>query len=152
VDNFINCVNAVRTMPSWYANQLPCWSAISASVTSPVRQWLPVNSLLMKAAQDHTQDQANTKTMSHTGSNGSSMANRIGAVGYNWSKLSENVAFGYGTPLQTALAWMCSDGHRANIMDCSINEFGAGIAADSSGTKYYTLDFGCGGWDCKTCL
>lgn len=98
-----------------------------------------VNSALTKAAQAHSQDMASSGTMSHTGSNGSSPADRITAAGYNWSSYGENVAYGYATPEQVMQGWMNSPGHRANILNCSFKEIGVGHAQPGN---YWTQDFG----------
>ena len=51
---------------------------------------------LMTAAQRHSEDQAAHSTMSHTGSNGSTMVQRAEAAGYvGWTSIAENVAAGY---------------------------------------------------------
>jgi hypothetical protein len=59
---------------------------------------------------------AQMQRVTHTGSDGSSFAQRIAATGYNTFPQSENVAGGYNSALDVVLAWMCSDGHHKNIM------------------------------------
>jgi uncharacterized protein YkwD len=99
---------------------------------------LTVNAELTRAAQDHTSDMAAHRTMSHTGSDGSSPGDRITAAGYSWRSYGENVAYGYGTPESVMTAWMNSPGHRANILNCAFKEIGVGYAQPGS---YWTQDF-----------
>ncbi|MET7678583.1 CAP domain-containing protein [Streptomyces seoulensis] len=105
---------------------------------SPVK----LNSTLTKAAQDHSADMAAHNTMSHTGSDGSDPGSRITAAGYRWSAYGENVAYGYTTPEQVMAGWMDSPGHRENILNCSYQEIGVGLAQPGS---YWTQDFGTAG-------
>jgi uncharacterized protein YkwD len=100
---------------------------------------LTVNAELMKAAQAHSADMAAHQNMSHTGSDGSSPGDRITRAGYVWSAYGENVAYGYATADQVMTGWMNSPGHRANILNCSYQEIGVGLAQPGS---YWTQDFG----------
>ncbi|MEU6770929.1 CAP domain-containing protein [Streptomyces sp. NPDC046759] len=100
---------------------------------------LTVDAELTKAAQAHSADMAAHRNMSHTGSDGSSPADRITRAGYAWSAYGENVAYGFATPDQVMTAWMNSPGHRANILNCSFRQIGVGLAQPDS---YWTQDFG----------
>ncbi|MGQ9926831.1 MAG: CAP domain-containing protein [Chloroflexaceae bacterium] len=81
-------------------------------------QPLSLDSRLMRAAQQHSEDMAVNNFFGHTGSNGSTLVQRINAVGYSWSAAAENVAAGYATPQAVMEGWMQSDGHRRNILNC----------------------------------
>ncbi|MEU9123141.1 CAP domain-containing protein [Streptomyces sp. NPDC048506] len=100
---------------------------------------LTLNAKLTKAAQDHSNDMAAHRNMSHTGSDGSDPGNRITRAGYNWSAYGENVAYGYSTPDSVMKGWMSSPGHKRNILDCSFKEIGVGLAQPGD---YWTQDFG----------
>ncbi|MCD0485161.1 CAP domain-containing protein [Streptacidiphilus sp. ASG 303] len=100
---------------------------------------LAVNARLTAAAQAHSEDMAAHRTMSHTGSDGSSPDQRITRAGYTWSSYGENVAYGYGTPESVMAGWMSSPGHKRNILDCSFKEIGVGLAQPGD---YWTQDFG----------
>ncbi|QEV04671.1 CAP domain-containing protein [Streptomyces prasinus] len=102
---------------------------------SPVK----VNATLTEAAQEHSEDMAASRNMSHTGSDGSSPDDRITRAGYSWSTYGENVAYGYSTPEQVMAGWMDSPGHRENILNCAFEEIGVGLAQPGS---YWTQDFG----------
>ncbi|QOC94874.1 hypothetical protein D0Q02_04895 [Micromonospora craniellae] len=100
---------------------------------------LSIDDKLMTAAQRHSQDQADTRNMSHTGSDGSNPGDRIDRVGYTWRTYGENVAWNQRTPAAVMNAWMNSEGHRANILNCAFTEIGVGVA--SSNGPYWTQVF-----------
>jgi uncharacterized protein YkwD len=104
---------------------------------------LRVDSRLTEAARAHSADMAKTRTMSHTGSDGSNFVTREVRAGYpKRDAAAENVAYGYQTPQQVVTAWMNSTGHRRNILNCANAAIGVGVALTSSGTPYWTQDFG----------
>ncbi|MGA7758639.1 MAG: CAP domain-containing protein [Ilumatobacteraceae bacterium] len=92
------------------------------------------------AAQRHSDDQARSERMSHTGSDGSTMVQRIDRVGFAWRSAAENVAYGYGTPAAVMAGWMNSDGHRRNILS-SNTHIGVGLAYGANGRPYWTQVF-----------
>jgi uncharacterized protein YkwD len=98
-----------------------------------------LNAKLTKAAQDHSEDMAAHRNMSHTGSDGSDAGTRITRAGYTWSTYGENVAYGYATPESVMAAWMASPGHKRNILDCGFKEIGVGLAQPDN---YWTQEFG----------
>ncbi|MGN9907250.1 CAP domain-containing protein [Phytohabitans sp. LJ34] len=100
-----------------------------------------VNTKLAAAARLHSQDQAEHNKMSHTGSDGSSPWQRSERAGYT-NAIGENVAMGYRTPAAVMDGWMNSDGHRANILNCSAKAIGVGLAYASDGSPYWTQMFG----------
>jgi len=97
----------------------------------------------MVAAQRHSEDQALHTNMSHAGPNGSNMQQRAGAAGYvRWIAVAENVAAGQPTVNSVMDAWMGSAGHRQNLLSTSYSHVGLGSAASSTGTPYWTQNFG----------
>ena len=68
---------------------------------------------------------------------------RMADCGYTFQvAIGENIADGFSTPSSVVAAWMGSDGHRANILGASFTVMGVGVAADSSGFEFWTVDFG----------
>ena len=68
---------------------------------------------------------------------------RIADCGYTFQvAIGENIADGFSSPSSVVAAWMGSDGHRANILGASFTVMGVGVAADSSGAEFWTVDFG----------
>ncbi|MEU1683811.1 CAP domain-containing protein [Micromonospora sp. NPDC005707] len=101
---------------------------------------LTVDDKLTLAAQRHSQDQADHKKMSHDGSDGSDVGDRLDRVGYAWRSYGENVAWNQQSAAAVMDAWMNSPGHRANILNCSFTEIGVGVARSNG--PYWTQDFG----------
>lgn len=114
---------------------------------------LRINEQLDRAADLHSQDQADMNRMTHDGSNGSSMGSRISDSGYNWSNVAENVSqvaldpdtvmYG-GTGFENIgiTGWMDSPGHRNNILDPNLEEIGVGYSTSADGSPYWTQTFG----------
>jgi len=105
---------------------------------------LAVDVRLAAAAQAHSEDMAATATMSHTGSTGSSPADRVTAAGYPYTALGENVAAGQPTAEDAVDDWMNSPGHRAAILNTAFEHLGVGLAYATTGIypTYWTVDFG----------
>ncbi|WP_234834651.1 CAP domain-containing protein [Mycolicibacterium stellerae] len=103
------------------------------------------NPQLTAAAARHANDVLETGTVGHTGSDGSSVAQRVTDAGYApYAALGEIVFSGSGasgSPTAAVASWMNSPGHRAIITDCRFTE--AGFSAVSSGDKMTAAgDFG----------
>jgi uncharacterized protein YkwD len=109
---------------------------------------LTLNQKLNVAAQSHSVDMALNDFFGHTGSNGSSVFDRVTSAGYNYNLAAENIAVGYATPRSVVKAWMNSPGHRANILYPSLREIGIGfyfidIDPGAATYRYYwTQNFG----------
>jgi len=103
---------------------------------------LGVTVQLAAAAQGHSIDMACHGLISHTGSDGSSVHDRVVAAGYSPSYSSE-IIYGSGYP-QTALDWWMNDQiHRDEILSSRYTEMGVGYAYMADSAKgYYTVDFG----------
>ncbi len=87
----------------------------------PALRW---NEQLVAAAQRHAKDMAANNFFEHTGSDGSSFAQRVGEAGYDWQFVGENIAFGY-PDAETALnSWLESPHHCRNIMNPDYREMG----------------------------
>jgi uncharacterized protein YkwD len=99
---------------------------------------LRLSSQLGQAAQAHAQDMARNNIFSHTGSNGSSMVDRVKATGYSYSAIAENIAAGDPNPEATIRQWMNSPGHRRNILNRNYTEIGFGyVAAPNTRYRHY---------------
>jgi uncharacterized protein YkwD len=105
---------------------------------------LKLSSQLTKAAQSHARDMARNNYFSHTGLNGSSMADRAKGTGYKYFALGENIAAGKSTPEEAIRQWMNSSGHRANILNSRFTEIGFGYenAPNSRYRHYWVQVFG----------
>ncbi|MEU0144440.1 sigma-70 family RNA polymerase sigma factor [Streptomyces sp. NPDC006288] len=99
------------------------------------------NSKLATAASRHSADMVARDYFSHTSPDGTDPGARITAAGYRWSTYGENIAKGQQTAESVMDAWMNSEGHRANILNCDFKEIGVG-REDSSGGPVWTQNFG----------
>jgi uncharacterized protein YkwD len=111
---------------------------------------LRYNAQLTLAAYGHSADMAQHGFLNHTGSNGSTVPQRIAAAGYHYTTWAENVTWYAPTPEQAVDDWFNetppNDGHRRNILGCTLHDVGIGFydnPHDSAGARYYwTQDFG----------
>ncbi|AXE24349.1 RNA polymerase [Streptomyces globosus] len=96
---------------------------------------------LRKAAQRHSEDMASRNFFSHTAPDGSDPGERTTAAGYRWATYGENIARGQSTAESVMNSWMNSDGHRANILNCSFKDIGVGLRQGPGG-PWWTQNFG----------
>jgi len=131
--------NAVRVDPGAFSGDYPCsFSSFSSSESSP-KAPLYHHPGLNEVAWLHSDDMNRDGYFDHDSNDGTSWSSRIYAY-YDGGTIGENIAYGYSSPFSAVIeGWMCSGGHRANIMSTSFDEMGTGV----SGT-YYTQDFGGG--------
>ena len=95
---------------------------------------------LGRAAARHAEDMARNRTLSHRGSGGSRLKDRIGEAGYRFQAVAENIASGAPSPERVVELWMASPGHRANILNPVFRDAGIGHAGGDE--LYWTLDLG----------
>ncbi len=103
---------------------------------------LVVHRLLAAAATAHSKDMATKRYFSHTGRDGRSPFDRIKQAGYEGRMMGENIAAGQTDAAAVMQAWMNSEGHRANILNCGYKEIGIGYVAGGSMRHYWTQNFG----------
>ena len=96
---------------------------------------------LVTAAERHASDMVRRHYMDHTNPDGKSAFDRMEASGFHGSTMGENIAAGYDTAQRVFAAWMQSDGHRKNILNCNYNKIGIGY--DPGQVK---PDYGNGSW------
>ncbi len=105
------------------------------------------SSALQAAAQRHSDDMAATGNIAHTGSDGSSPAQRITEAGfeaYPSGLVAGESIFG-GTTEGAGAAfnfWMSVDYDRGNILSDQYREVGIAVAYDAQGRGYWTVCFG----------
>jgi uncharacterized protein YkwD len=104
---------------------------------------LILNAALGQAALEHSRDMANHNYFDHTGSDGSSPADRITRTGYKWRMVGENLASGMTTPEEAVAGWLQSPHHCANLMTQGFTEMGLAFVVNPSGSDiYWTQTFG----------
>lgn len=111
---------------------------------------------LRRSATGHSRSMVRQGVLSHFGPRGSTPETRIGHSGYLARavayRVAENIAAGsgrrFGSPRAIVSSWMRSPGHRANILDRMLRDFGVGVARGEPGWRgggnaaTYTLDLG----------
>jgi uncharacterized protein YkwD len=107
---------------------------------APALAW---NTKLTQAAAVHSHDMAANSFLSHTGSNGSTLVNRVDATGYVAIAWGENISGGSATVDAVMAGWLASAGHCANIMNSTFRDFGAACARNDAAAyqRYWTQDF-----------
>jgi uncharacterized protein YkwD len=136
----------------------PDFAATLLSLHNQVRQQaeVPVLTLqpqLSSAAKWEAQDCAARDVLSHTGSDGSQVGDRVTRAGYAWGTVAENLdqqpqppATWSGpdprTPQAAMTAWEASPGHLANIESPQVSQVGFGMADSVTGSRYWCAVFG----------
>ncbi len=85
---------------------------------------------LARAATLHAQDMVDQGYFSHTSLDGRTFGDRVTAQGYARPG-GENIAAGQQTAQAVVDAWMASEGHRANILNCDFTAMGLGRAGNT---------------------
>jgi len=99
---------------------------------------------LNDAARFHSDDMYTNDWFDHASSDGTSFSDRMARY-YSGGAIGENIAYGYPDAFVVVTqGWMCSSGHRENIMQSIWTELGTGVVS-----TYYTQDFGGGNVELK---
>lgn len=96
-------------------------NGIRAKANQPA---LTRNATLDRVARAHAQDMAARNFFSHTGSNGSNVAQRVKRAGYRWCFVAENITKGYMSDSAAIESWRVSPGHYRNLVAPKSREFG----------------------------
>jgi uncharacterized protein YkwD len=136
---------------SFFENSLLENELISLINSVRVENGLPTlafNKKLAGAAIGHSIDMACHSSISHTGSNGSSITDRFAANGYSYTYWNEAIYAQppeYGGNAQAAVDWWLNDPpHRVILLSSDAKDIGAGYVY-VSGSKlggYFTIDVG----------
>jgi uncharacterized protein YkwD len=105
---------------------------------SPACPAIKVEVHLTEAAQAHSDDMAARDYFSHDTPEGVTFDERIKQAGYPRPG-GENIAQGQRSAQEVMNAWMNSDGHRKNILNCSFTAIGVGV---NTSKWTWTQDFG----------
>ncbi len=87
---------------------------------------LRLDTALVEAAGTHASDMVRRHYLDHTNPDGQGPADRMAAAGYRGSGWGENIAAGYDSAQKVVAAWMNSEGHRQNILNCRFTSIGIG--------------------------
>jgi len=100
------------------------------------------NDKLAGASLQHSLDMAGNGFLSHTGSNGNALDERLISVQYNWTACGENIGHGYRSSEEAVKSWLKSQRHCKNIMNPDFKEIGAAYAKSKTLRIYWTLILG----------
>ena len=130
---FLNLLNEVRSEARRCGNT-------SHNPVASVR-W---NDNLHAAALRHSNDMSSNDFFSHTGSDSSTVAERVDAAGYPWQTVGENIAAGQRSAKEAMDGWLSSPGHCRNIMSPHYEEVGVTCVSRTRTeyTTYWTNVFG----------
>ncbi|MDD9868216.1 MAG: CAP domain-containing protein [Candidatus Campbellbacteria bacterium] len=103
------------------------------------RKALVYDANLEKAARDHAKDIGASGQLSHTGSGGSSISQRVSKY-TTWKAVGENISYGANNPKEVIINLMVDDGvtnrgHRDNIMSTNFGRAGAHCTSHNSQYK-----------------
>ena len=107
----------------------------------PALNW---NAALANTAAAHSTDMAVHNFVSHTGSSGSSVADRAAAQGYTSGGVGENLGGGHKNISHLMQGLLASPAHCANLMRPAYTDFGAACARNDATVykRHWTQVFG----------
>ena len=85
---------------------------------------LRLSPLLESIASTHAADMRLNGFFSHTGTDGSSVADRARRRGYDYCLIAENIAMGQRSAKRVTRDWIKSRGHRRNMLNIGATEIG----------------------------
>lgn len=131
--------NAVRSAPADFDGQFDgCRLSSFPGAEQTPKRALAFHTGLNEVARNHTEDMDENNFFDHTSSNGTDAGARIFAF-YDGFTIGENIAGGYPSTFAALMGWMCSSGHRVNVMSSEFEDLGTGVVG-----TLYTQDFGAG--------
>ena len=101
---------------------------------------------LSLAARDHVRDQGPSGMFGHTGSDGSSIVNRVSRYGQWELTVGENISYGYGDARKIVAALLIDDGipsrgHRKNLLNGSYHLVGVNVGPHRLYGDMCVMDF-----------
>lgn len=108
-------IESAETDVAAIVNDIRAYNGLPAVVIDPA---------LVSAAKKHAEDMSRGRFISHTGSDGSQVAQRVLAAGFCFHYVNENIAEGFREFYDVVSAWMSSNGHRGNILAARATHFG----------------------------
>lgn len=98
---------------------------------------------LLNAAQQHNDDMLINGIYSHTGSDGSGVAQRVEQYNYEWGNVAENILIRSDLSIEGAFQqWFDSPGHRANMLNGENVHMAVAYGQADDGSYYFTMVLG----------
>ena len=140
-------------LPGWLreavAQQDPRSQMLSAINSARATNGVPplaLNQVLSAAAQGHSEDMAANDFVDHTGSGGSSLADRLTAEGfprYSSGLVATEAVYRSSEGMQEAFDWwMSSPSHEDILLSTFYREIGLGVATGANGREYWAVTLG----------
>lgn len=101
---------------------------------------LAIDAKLLQAARSHSANMAKQEKLEHT-LDEKTVADRVRATGYGYSRVGENIAHNQETPAEVLKDWMESEGHKKNILNADFTHIGVAVATNAKGERYWTQVF-----------
>ena len=131
--------NFVRVDPTHWSSEYPCNINEFTSSEKEPKDPMLYHAGLTEIAQLHSEEMNRYDFLAHESRDGTDFGDRVWPY-YEGTTIGENVAMGYSNNWDVVFdGWMCSSGHRSNIMEAEFEDIGTGIDG-----LYYTQDFGGG--------
>jgi uncharacterized protein YkwD len=113
----------------------------SCGVATGALSW---NGQLETAADVHSNDMAVNNYFAHPDAAGVRVGGRVGATGYAYRSVGENIAGGQTSVAQVVADWIASPSHCASIMTASFVDIGVSCKYNPTSTYqyYWTLVLG----------
>jgi len=102
---------------------------------------LMIDPKLTEAARSHAENMAKQEKLDHT-LDEKTVADRVKAAGYTFSRVGENIAWNQQTPKEAVAAWMDSAGHKENLLHIEYKHIGVAVAKNKKGEPYWVQVFG----------
>jgi hypothetical protein len=134
--SIIRQINGENDIAPWMQEMLESINSVRASFNLAP---LCYNSKIIEAAERHNKDMATTGNLSHYGSDGSFIGERVTDTTYIWGMVSENIAKGETSVSEVMNSWINSPVEYAVILNQYVIHFGA--AWDSS-SGFWTQVYG----------
>jgi len=99
----------------------------------PPARALTASAALDRAAQVQAEDMAARDVLTHAGSDGSRVRERVTRTGYVWTGVAENIAEGQASSYLVVRDWLESPGHCANLMNPAFAQMGSAFAVNEKG-------------------
>jgi len=99
------------------------------------------NDKISNVARTKSKDFINNNYFSHNSPIYGSPFDMLDSYGIKYTAAAENIASGQRNPTEVMYYWMSSSGHRANILNSTLNQIGVGVARDNDGNLYWTQMF-----------
>ncbi len=119
-------------------NQARSSSRICGTKIYPPVGTIAWNPTLARVAFEHSVDMATKDRVSHSGTDGSSVSERVERKGYVWSNVGENISAGRESSEEVVGAWLRSPHHCEVIMKAEFVEIG-GSCFHNKDTRYKTF-------------